>query len=199
MNSLDIHCTFIVHSLVIPPSSTVTYTYYNKTVTNITLPILQPIIFIPHSQTDYYFFESTPPFPRLLSIHNRTGIIRGMAIKEMEEIKYRISAYSVTSVVVTELTLRFVMENATIQNDLNCENENEGGLYSFGKNGLSIHHQSSSPIDNNLDIHHNYDSGSENEHEHNSLKIAMNGEIWNSKNGIIRVFERYDFPFIIGV
>ena len=93
----------------------------------------------------------------------------------MEEIKYRISAYSVTSVVVTELILRFVMDNTTIQNDLN----------SLEKNRLPIHQQYSRHI-NRISS-----NSSEQEYEHISPLVAMNGEIWNSKNGTIRVFEKY--------
>ena len=110
-----------------------------------------------------------------------------MAVKEMNEVKYRISAYSVTSVVVTELTLRFVMDNSTIPNEFN---------YKYGsKHRLDLQEKGEmlSNYQRFTSIYHRSDSGSneQNGDERNLFRIAMIGEIWNSKNGVIQVFEKY--------
>ena len=84
-------------------------------VTSVSLPVLHKFELIANSETDFYLFDLMIALPRFLSIDSRTGCISGFAATRMDSTKVTVTAQSVTSVVLTELTLEFyVPENGTI-------------------------------------------------------------------------------------
>ena len=83
--------------------------------TSVSLPVLQEFSLIASSETDFYYFYLAMTLPRYLSIDSRTGCIHGFAATRMAATKITVTAQSVTSVVLTELTLEFyIPENGTI-------------------------------------------------------------------------------------
>ena len=95
-------------------------------VSSISSPVLEPILLVPQTETDYYFYDVTPSLPQFLTLDSQTGVISGVPVFPLKKTLMMVRGHSTISVVNCEITLEFILlENGTIA----------GGSF-FSKNGF---------------------------------------------------------------
>lgn len=110
---------------MIPPASAIHYFWNGTVVSSISSPVLEPILLVPQTETDYYFYDVTPALPQFLTLDSKTGVISGIPVFPLKKTLVMVRGHSTISIVNCEIMLEFILlENGTMV----------GGSF-FSKNG----------------------------------------------------------------